>query len=119
MRRATRFLGWSSRQVRRLRRPWAACVAAALLLGLLGEARAATITLGATARDFKMWNPSDPTTNPDFENVIATDKGIVTSTLGVDGTPVYDTASHPLGTVSTHGPTFFNQWYHDTPGVNI
>ena len=48
---------------------------------------------------------------------------IVRDTLGADGTPQYnDQASFDGGagrTATTHGKTFFDQWYHDTPGKNV
>jgi len=53
--------------------------------------------------------------NPDFESVIANDTGIVKSTLGSDGKPVYASS----GTTSTtHGAFFFDMWFRDTPGYN-
>lgn len=70
-------------------------------------------TLEATIRDFD-------DTDPDFEseagagNVRGLQLGIVGSTLGDDGTPVY--AAAPGG--STHGAALFYDWYHDAPGVN-
>jgi len=74
----------------------------------------ASLTL--TIRDFKMHDPNDPNTNPDFENAIGDDRGIVATTLGADRKPVY---AHTGGTTTTHGPTYFDQWYHDTPGMNV
>jgi fibro-slime domain-containing protein len=68
-------------------------------------------------RDFKMWDASDPTTNPDFENEMGDDRGIVQMTLGTDGKPVYQTATPT--TATTHGAADFNEWYNDTPGMNI
>ena len=56
------------------------------------------------------------TAHPDFEYVIANDPGLVAIDLGGDGKPVY--AGPPGGTVSTHGPAFFDQWYRDDPSVN-
>ncbi len=86
----------------------------------------AGITLSGTVRDFQMLPAaSQALPNPDFENAISNDRGIVTGTLGLDGKPVYDTLAHPGGTATTfsNGPVsatdFFNQWYHDTPGYNI
>ncbi|BAY60485.1 fibro-slime family protein [Calothrix brevissima NIES-22] len=74
------------------------------------SANAATITLTGTIRDFN-------DTHPDFEgNVIKRDPGIVQSTLGADGKPVY--AGNPK-TLTTSGKTNFDQWYRDTPGVNL
>jgi fibro-slime domain-containing protein len=84
-------------------------------------------TLTGTVRDFQMSTSASQTyPNRDFETpVISGDRGIVTGALGLDGKPVYDTAAHPGGTVTTYsnGPMsatdFFNQWYHNTPGYNI
>lgn len=48
---------------------------------------------------------------------------IVEPTLGDDGVPKYNTAASFNGamgrTATTHGKTFFDQWYHDTPNVNV
>ena len=41
--------------------------------------------------------------------------GIVQSTLGADGTPVYAPGG---ATICTTGPNEFAQWYHDVPNVN-
>ena len=77
-----------------------------------------TITLTGTIRDFISYPGQSGSTlyNPDFENAVADDRGIVASTLGADGTPQY--GNHPSGTVTTHGAADFNQWYHDTPNYN-
>ncbi len=61
-------------------------------------------------RDFKHQHP-------DFESTVGYDKGIVEFELGLDGRPVY--AHGDEGTLTTNGPDAFNQWYRDTPGVNI
>jgi fibro-slime domain-containing protein len=72
-------------------------------------------TLMMTIRDFKMWTQGG--TNPDFENEIADDRGIVQTALGADQKPVY---AHPGGmTSTTHGQMYFDQWYNDVPDVNI
>jgi fibro-slime domain-containing protein len=68
-------------------------------------------------RDFKMWDAGDPTTNPDFENAMGDDRGIVQMMLGSDGKPVY--APTDGGTRTTHGAADFNQWYNDVPGMNV
>jgi fibro-slime domain-containing protein len=52
----------------------------------------------------------------DFEYVIATDRGIVEDTIGADQKPVY--AGNP-NTPTTNGQEAFDQWYRDTPGVNV
>ena len=48
---------------------------------------------------------------------------IVQPNLGNDGKPQYNTAASFNGTAgrtaTTHGKTFFDQWYHDTPGMNV
>jgi fibro-slime domain-containing protein len=69
-------------------------------------------------RDFKFYNASDPDTNPDFENEIGDDRGIVDTALGPDRKPVYANTTTNM-TATTHGATFFNQWYNDTPNFNI
>ena len=76
-----------------------------------GSAAVADIVhLPAVIRDFS------PTTHPDFEYRIANDRNLVTTTLGFDGKPVY--AGPSTGTATTHGPSTFNQWYNDVPGIN-
>ncbi len=66
------------------------------------------LPLPVTVRDFKA-------EHPDFEDVIGEDEGIVEATLAGDGKPIY--AGNPT-TLTTHGKEAFDQWYHDTPGVN-
>lgn len=48
---------------------------------------------------------------------------IVQPNLGSDGKPQYNTGASFNGTAgrtaTTHGKTFFDQWYHDTPGMNV
>lgn len=67
-------------------------------------------------RDFKMGNQTGG--HPDFETAaVADDPGIVASTLGPDGKPVY--ANTTGTTPSTHGKSYFDQWYNDVPGVNM
>jgi fibro-slime domain-containing protein len=67
-------------------------------------------------RDFQMHTAGG--VNPDFENAsCCLEPGIVLSTLGADQKPVY--GNHPSGTLTTHGKMWFDQWYNDTPGVNI
>lgn len=76
-------------------------------------ASAGEITLTGTLRDFKPYTQGG---HIDFENACCgMDPNIVTGTLGPDGKPVYN----GVGSWSTHGATAFNQWYNDTPGVNI
>jgi fibro-slime domain-containing protein len=68
-----------------------------------------TITLNTTIRDF-----SDA--HPDFEGPTGFETGIVGPTLGIDGKPVY---AGGAGTATTHGATYFDQWYRDVEGVNV
>ena len=70
---------------------------------------ATLFNLTGTIRDFN-------DTHPDFENGLGVDPGIVESTLGVDGKPVY---AGLAGNPTTHGQTAFDQWYRDTAGVNL
>ncbi len=66
-------------------------------------------TLTGILRDFK-------DDHPDFEKELGDDPGIVEKSLGPDGKPVY---AGGAGTKTTHGKTPFDQWYRDTPGVNV
>jgi len=91
---------------------------------------ATTIDLTTTVRDFCGWGfsncPPNYSPNPDFQNVLGDDRGIVQSSLGADGTPQYAGGSHStlrgtdsspaLGTLTT--AQYFSQWYHDAPGYN-
>ena len=72
--------------------------------------------LYGVVRDFKMG--TTPGGQPDFQSPTPQDdRGIVTTTLGSDGKPVY---AHPGGkTPTTTGQADFNQWYNDVPGVNM
>jgi fibro-slime domain-containing protein len=80
-----------------------------------GDARADAASckssLTGVIRDFK---PS----HPDFERFVGTNAflGIVASTLGPDGKPVY---AHAGGTAVTTGKAEFDQWYRDVAGVNV
>jgi fibro-slime domain-containing protein len=65
--------------------------------------------LTGTLRDFN-------DTHPDFEKVIADDRGIVLPDLGSDFKPVYASATT---TATTSGKANFDQWYRTTPGVNL
>ncbi len=85
--------------------------------GLVTEAGVPTM-LTVTVRDFKFWDMTDAgVTNPDFQNAIGAEKGIVAAQLGADGKPVY--AANPATSMTTHGQMWFDMWYHDTPGFNI
>jgi fibro-slime domain-containing protein len=48
---------------------------------------------------------------------------IVQANLGSDGKPQYNAGASFNGTAgrtaTTHGKAFFDQWYHDTPGMNV
>lgn len=86
----------------------ALAVSAVLFTAGPAAATPATLDLTATIRDFQF-------SHPDFESYIGDDPGIVQSTLGVDGKPVY---AGLAGNPSTSGQANFDQWYNDTPGVN-
>src|SRR3954468_17852669 len=90
---------------------WLTCAAFAAWL-IVQPASAASLSLTATVRDFN----AGPGGHPDFECCLGDDHSIVSGTLGVDGKPVY--AGTPT-TPTTHGAASFNQWYNDTPGVNM
>ena len=84
-------------------------IATALFFVASVSANAATIDLTGTLRDFKQ-------SHSDFERAIdGVVTGMVESTLGADGKPVYsglDTAS-----VYNQGENF-DEWYNDVAGVN-
>ena len=92
-------------------------------LTLLGGSRvdsianAAVTTLTGTVRDFSGYGGGaiPLTKHPDFEAFISSDPGIVLTTLGGDGKPVY---AGIAGNPTTTGVTEFDQWFNDTPGVN-
>lgn len=65
--------------------------------------------LTAVYRDFQ-------SSHPDFEGNIMTVKGLVAADLGADDKPVYAPAG---STPVTAGQTEFDQWYNDTPNVNM
>ena len=81
----------------------------AVFLFLTGSALAATINLTGTIRDFK-------DSHPDFESALGTDHGIVETTLGNDGKPVYASSTT---TSTTTGAANFNQWYNNVANVNL
>lgn len=72
---------------------------------------AAPITLTGTIRDFS-------SSHADFEGAIGgLQTGVVSTTLGVDGKPVF---AIPDGSSSQYSTAAnFNQWYNDTAGVNL
>ena len=70
--------------------------------------------LTGVLRDFSI---AGSTHHPDFEHVIADDRGIVAPTLGADFKPVYANANGT--TPTTTGKADFDQWYRDVPGVNF
>lgn len=80
----------------------------AIALGVSFPAAASVITLNSTVRDFN-------DTHVDFENGLGYDPGIVQTTLGADGKPVY---AGQAGNPTTHGEAAFDQWYRDVSGVN-
>jgi fibro-slime domain-containing protein len=94
-----------------------------LLLALSAFAQADDITLTGTLRDFLgvgtaagTYNGHPGVGHADFQNAGGDDRGIVTTTLGADGTPVYASATT---TSTTHGAANFFDWYHDVNGVNV
>jgi fibro-slime domain-containing protein len=85
-----------------------------VLFGLIVLLAAASVgaqsaVLQGTIRDF---NDS----HPDFESFLGSDPGIVLPLLGGDGLPVY---AGQTDNPSTNGQEAFDQWYRDTPGVNL
>ena len=86
----------------------------ALSLGA-GIASADIVTLSGTVRDFKGFNEAGG--HVDFENgCCGLVTGMVSTTLGLDGNPVFVGAP---GYGFTDSAASFNQWWNDTPGVNL
>jgi len=85
------------------------CAIVLLFTSGIANAVPSSITLTSTVRDFL-------DTHPDFEDGLGDDRGFVSTTLGLDGKPVYVGGA---GTVTTHGQTAFDQWYRDVAGVNL
>jgi len=84
------------------------CAAVVLFAGQAAMGVPST-TLTATVRDFHA-------SHADMESTLGTDPGIVLTTLGLDGKPVY---AGLAGNPTTHGQTAFDQWYRDVPGTNM
>jgi fibro-slime domain-containing protein len=82
--------------------------------------RADAATISGTIRDFCFVEiPGVCSAHPDFEAPPITDeRGIVEPALGSDGKPVYALGDGSTST-TTSGQTNFDQWYNDTPGVNL
>ena len=102
-----------------------ALVAGALLLPPAAAAAAdppATLTLSGTARDFRGYDLAAdgalPRGHVDFENKNGgPETGIVAARLGADGRPVY--AKESVASANTNGREPFDQWFRDTPTVNL
>ncbi len=105
--------GITDMSVRRL----SAVTALVLSACLPSVARADSITLTGTLRDFNAFGTSSGGVggHVDFENpCCGDDRGIVSATLGGDSRPVYAGGSH----WSVSSAASFYQWYHDDPSVN-
>jgi fibro-slime domain-containing protein len=74
---------------------------------------AATLAIPIVYRDFMPLGMDGG--HIDFDNQTGSEQGIVTTSLGADGKPVYGPHA---STATTHGAAAFNQWYRDVPGVN-
>jgi fibro-slime domain-containing protein len=87
---------------------------AATLLLMAGNASADTISISGTIRDF---TPA----HPDFEDgVSGVVTGMVSSTLGAGKKPTYlGPPGVAPGPGATHGKIPFDQWWADTPGINL
>ncbi len=75
------------------------------------SALAVPLDITGTIRDFNA-------SHADFEGVIGGhETGIVSTTLGADGKPVWSGTGDASSQFSNESN--FNQWYRDTPGVNL
>ncbi len=85
-----------------------------------------TITLTATLRDFHSsgfipTSPTDSQPHPDFQrdlNPFAVYTGLVKSTLGVDGKPVFSGIATPGSVAPIKDAASFSSWYNDNSVYN-
>ncbi|MCA1820777.1 MAG: HYR domain-containing protein [Pseudonocardia sp.] len=80
---------------------------------------ASGLALSTTLRDFEYAGaPLHSTvTNPDFQSYSSgLQPGLVGSTLGADGLPVFNSSGSPTSITSAAS---FAQWFRDTPGTNV
>jgi len=74
---------------------------------------------GASLPYYGPWSEASPAWYPNATYAI----DIVKDTLGPDNIPQYNAAASFKGTAgrtaTTHGKSFFDQWYRDTPNVNV
>jgi fibro-slime domain-containing protein len=83
--------------------------------GSTGNSTSRCEGLYGVIRDFKMGTTTGG--HPDFEKPSPRDdRGLVSTTLGSDGKPVY--AGPAAGTRTTSGKANFDQWYRDVADVN-
>jgi len=81
-----------------------------LVLGVGSPSHAATIDLTGTVRDFT------PQTNADFQaGICGLVTGIVQTTLGADGKPVYAHGMTSYGSIQNSAS--FYEWYHNTTNI--
>ncbi|WP_224362145.1 DUF4215 domain-containing protein [Hyalangium versicolor] len=87
---------------------------------IIVEAPPDAITIPIVYRDFIGKDSQVNGTNlvhPDFNDKTGNgEKGIVATQLGSDGKPVYAVTN--VNNSTTHGKTYFDQWYRDTANVN-
>ncbi|MBC8133940.1 MAG: fibro-slime domain-containing protein [Deltaproteobacteria bacterium] len=82
-----------------------------------GDAGPCSHVLQAVVRDFRGFSGTNgEPKHPDFEFQTGDVRGIVAAMLGTDSKPVYAPAG---ATAITNGPAPFDQWYRDTPEVNM
>lgn len=89
-----------------------------VLVGLINATSFAqnTLTVTGTIYDFRAAHEAGG--HPDFESsLVGLVTGIVEHDLGADGLPVYAHGAMSFGGVTNS--TTFNQWFRDTPGVNL
>ncbi|MDR4504459.1 MAG: fibro-slime domain-containing protein [Candidatus Scalindua sp.] len=85
-------------------------IVCAVVILCCNAVRADEIAIDVTIRDFI-------DTHPDMETLLFAYPlvtGIVETTLGADKKPVYANFTN----LTTHGQTYFDQWYRDVEGVN-
>ncbi|WP_163999095.1 DUF4215 domain-containing protein [Pyxidicoccus caerfyrddinensis] len=87
---------------------------------VITEAPPSKVSIPTVYRDFRGYDleatSSLPRGHIDFENANGAELGIVATTLGADGKPVY--AKEGVSSTTTHGKVSFDQWYRDVENVN-
>lgn len=85
-----------------------------LCCSLVAGTPPSTLTLTAVVRDFSNWNSGQSQRHPDFNSYLCGVKpGMIENVLSADHKPIY------VSNNCVDSKESFDQWWIDTPGVNI